>query len=297
MNRAAERAEASARAMRVIGSRLEQDPGLLSMDGGAWTNRMIRVASGLRRSPGWVADADAATLHRELSELGDAVAVEIGALLTAATTVREFLSVTTGRVLSHLAELRTSLQQHLTVVDDLDAVLADFAALAGLWRESTVRGPAWRIGDVGRRLERCLVVLDLLDSVLDPSAAGDEESDDVVASVLEVLLASSESLVAYRRRHRSDIEMGSALDLVIRDESNPRSLAASLAMLREHTVNGETSLGDGFVEQAAAAMALPVEEMVPRLRELVISAGTAVVSRWFSTPVYPIVMRPTGGGS
>jgi uncharacterized circularly permuted ATP-grasp superfamily protein/uncharacterized alpha-E superfamily protein len=296
MNRAAERAEAAARAMRVIGSRLEQDPGLLSMDGGDWTNRMIRVASGLRRAPRWVPNADAATLQRELSLLGDAVAVEIGALLTAATTVREFLSVTTGRVLSHLAELRTSLQQHVTMVDDLDAMLADFAALAGLWRESTVRGPAWRIGDVGRRLERALVVLDLLDGVFDPSPAHVDESDDVVASVLEVLLASTESLVAYRRRHRSDIEIGSALDLVIHDESNPRSLAASLATLREHTANGETSLGDQFAAQAAAAMALPSAEMVPRLRQLVVGAGAAVVGRWFSTPVYPIVMRPTGGG-
>jgi uncharacterized circularly permuted ATP-grasp superfamily protein/uncharacterized alpha-E superfamily protein len=296
MNRAAERAEAAARAMRVIGSRLEQDPGLTSMHGGAWTNRMVRVASGLRRVPGWVPDADVVTLQRELSVLGDAVAVEIGALLTAATTVREFLSVTTGRVLSHLAELRTSLQQHLTVVDDLDAVLADFAALAGLWRESTVRGPAWRIGDVGRRLERSLVVLDLLDGVFEPSLAPGDDSDDVVASVLEVLLASTESLVAYRRRHRSDIEVGSALDLVIHDESNPRSLAASLATLREHAANGETSLGDQFSVQAAAAMALPPAEMVPRLRELVTEAGRAVVSRWFSTPVYPIVMRPTGGG-
>jgi uncharacterized alpha-E superfamily protein len=102
--------------------------------------------------------------------------------------------------------------------------------------------------------------------------------------------------VAYRRRHRSDIEIGSALDLVIHDESNPRSLAASLATLREHTANGETSLGDQFAAQAAAAMALPSDEMVPRLRQLVVGAGAAVVGRWFSTPVYPIVMRPTGGG-
>ncbi len=218
-NRSAERAEAMARTMRVVGSRLEQDPGLLSMHGGAWTSRMIRVASGARRNGHWSFEPGPMVLNTELSSLGDAVAGEIGSLLTEATTVREYLSVTTGRVLSHLAELRSSLQAHRTVVDDLDAVLADFAALAGLWRESTVRGPAWRIGDTGRRLERCLVMLDLIEGVFEPAPVGTELDDDVDTAALEVLLAASESLVAYRRRYRSDVETEAALDLVIHDEA------------------------------------------------------------------------------
>lgn len=301
-NRAAERAEAMARTMRVIGSRLEQDPGLLTMAGGEWTSRMIRVASGIGRSPRWDPEPDPTGLDAELSALGDRVAAEIGALLTEATTVREFLSVTTGRVLSHLAELRSSLQQHLTVVDDLDAVLADFAAIAGLWRESTVRGPAWRIGDTGRRLERCLVVLDLIEAVFDPAPeidagrvpAGGPHDDDVEAAVLEVLLGATESLVAYRRRHRSDVEVEAALALILHDEANPRSLAASIAMCEEHARHPELSVSADFATKAWAALELPVAQMVPRLRELVEQAGADVVTQWFSTPVDPIVMQPTG---
>ena len=295
-NRAAERAEAMARTMRVVGSRFEQDPGLLSMAGGSWTSRMIRVASGIGRSPRWGFPADPAGLDAELSTLGDRVAAEIGALLTEATTVREFLSVTTGRVLSHLAELRSSLQQHLTVVDDLDAVLADFAAIAGLWRESTVRGPAWRIGDTGRRLERCLVVLDLIEAVIDPLPDDSEPDDDVDAAVLDVLLAATESLVAYRRRHRSEVETEAALALIVHDESNPRSLAASIAMCEEHARHPELSVSSEFAVSARAALELPVAEMVPRMREIVDRAGAEVVRQWFSTPVHPIAMQPTGGG-
>ncbi len=301
-NRAAERAEAMARTMRVITARMEQDPGLLGLHEGAWTNRMRGVAAAVRREreidP--FPDADADTLREELSFVGDAVAREIGSLLTEATTVREFLSVTAGRILSHLAELRSALQQHLTVVDDLDAVLADFAALAGLWQESTVRGPAWRIGDTGRRLERCLVVLDLIEGTLGssdtcasvPWAAG--AGDEVGAAATEVLLATNDSLVAYRRRYRSDVEVDQALHLLVHDASNPRSLAASIVRLEQHAADGDWSVGGDFIGDVRAALELPVDEMVPRVRSLVDDAGRRVVSRWFSTPVNPIAMNPTG---
>ena len=297
-NRAAERAEAMTRSMRVISARIEQDPGLIAMHGGAWADRMRRVTATVRRDFSTVlgasASIDAETLNTELSYVGDAVAREIGSLLTEASTVREYLSVTTGRVLSHLAELRSSLQRHVTMVDDLDAMLADFAALAGLWQESTVRGPAWRIGDTGRRLERCLVVLDLIEGALDPSVDDSPARDEVDASAIEVLLAANDSLVAYRRRYRSDVELEAALHLLVRDASNPRSLAASIERLAQHAADGEPALGDHFVDRARTALALPFAAMVPELRTLVRDAGDRVVGRWFSTPVNPIVMRPTG---
>lgn len=301
-NRAAERAEAMARAMRVISSRMEQDPGLVALHGGAWSNRMCRVAAAVRRNPGiepYVSPTPD-ILHNELSFVGDAVAREIGLLLTGATTVREFLSVTTGRVLSHLAELRAALQVHTTVVDDLDAVLADFAALAGLWQESTVRGPAWSIGDTGRRLERCLVVLDLIDGVFDQrfSTAGDATANaEVDASAVEVLLAATDSLVAYRRRYRSDVEIDAAIALLVHDVSNPRSLAASIARLSRHAADGESAVGDEFVERANAALVLPIEQLVPEMRQAVAEAGDRIVTRWFSTPVNPIIMRRTVGAA
>lgn len=296
LNRSAERAEAMARTMRAITSREEQDPSLTGLHGGDWIARMCRIAASVRREYVVANPPSLDSLHTELSKVGDAVALEVGSLLTGATTVREFLSTTTGRVLVHLAELRQSLQQRLTVIDDLDSVLADFAALAGLWLESTVRGPAWRIGDTGRRLERCLVVLDLIEATFDrpvvgaPDRQGDSEADDVDRSAVEVLLAANESLVAYRRRHRSDVEQDAALALLVRDVSNPRSLAASIQRLAEHSTDGEVAIGDDFVRAARAALALPTHEMVPALRGEVLAVGNRVVRQWFSTPVDPIAM-------
>jgi uncharacterized circularly permuted ATP-grasp superfamily protein/uncharacterized alpha-E superfamily protein len=295
-NRSAERAEAMTRTMRIISSRLEQDPGLASVQGGVWTLRMCRMAGAVRRLRD-VVDGEPTLdwLREELSTVGSAVAAEIGSLLTEATTVREYLSVTTGRVLAHLAELRSVLQRHLTVVDDLDAVLADFAALAGLWQESTVRGPAWRIGDAGRRLERCLVVLDLVDAARpDPGADGTVD-EEVETAVTEVLLAANDSLVAYRRRYRSDVEWGAAVELLVRDPSNPRSLAASVERLVADGDDGESAIGSDIARQMHAALALPVDELVVTMRPLVEEAGTRIVGRWFSTPVNPIVMRQREG--
>jgi uncharacterized circularly permuted ATP-grasp superfamily protein/uncharacterized alpha-E superfamily protein len=298
-NRAAERAEAMTRTMRIISSRLEQDPGLASVQGGVWTLRMCRMAAAVRRLR--ALDAGEPTLdwlREELSTVGSAVAGEIGSLLTEATTVREYLSVTTGRVLAHLAELRTVLQRQLTVVDDLDAVLADFAALAGLWQESTVRGPAWQIGDAGRRLERCLVVLDLVEAARPGAvaAADDEHAEaEVDTAVTEVLLAANDSLVAYRRRYRSDVEWDAAVELLVREPSNPRSLAASVARLVADTDDGESAIGRDLGRQMRSALELPVPDLVVAMRPVVEEAGDRIVSRWFSTPVNPILMRQREG--
>ena len=104
-------------------------------------------------------------------------------------------------------------------IDELDTCIADLAAFVGLWDESTVHGPAWRFGDLGRRIERSLVVLGLVDACLGPLAEADraapsplQAGDIVDRSVLEVLLAANESLVAYRRHHRSDVEQDAASD-------------------------------------------------------------------------------------
>ncbi len=296
-NRAAERAEAMARTMRVISARLEQDPGLAGLHGGAWTARMMRVAARVRRDHTDVSVASPSldALNEQLSLVGDAVANEIGSLLTEATTVREFLSVTTGRVLSHLAELRSSLQRRATVIDDLDAVLADFAALAGLWQESTVRGPAWRIGDTGRRLERCLVVLDLIDGAIGNGVtSGDPRDAEIDTAAIEVLMAANDSLVAYRRRHRSDVEIDAAIALLVHEPLNPRSLAAALDQLVRHALDGEPAVGGAFADRARQALELPIDRMLTELRAVVDDAGRQVVSRWFSTPVNPVVFSATG---
>lgn len=292
MNRACERAEAMARTIGAISSRMEQDPGLVSLDGGQWSIRTQAIARGVRRmrSPGHD-DPDAADLtgdpSGELAQTTDAIAFEIGILLTEATTVREYLSVTAGRVLERLSNTRAALQRRAAAVDDLDSLLADFAALAGLWNESTVRGPAWRLGDAGRRIERTLVVLDLVEFGF---STRPDRDDPVDAAVLEVILAANDSLVAYRRRHRSDVEPDAAFALLVRDSTNPRSVAASIERFGQHAADAEWSEGIAIAAAAREALSLPRGELVPSVRGLIVDAATKLNARWFAAPVSPIVV-------
>jgi uncharacterized alpha-E superfamily protein len=297
-NRSAERAEAMARTARVVASRIEQDPGLSVLDDGGWIRRMVEVLRSVRREGrggGPVSD-DLGTLHAEVDRLTVAVAHEVGSLLTAATTVREYLSTTTGRVLAHLAELRAAFNAHEAGVDDLDAVLADFAAFAGLWHESIVRGPAWRIGDTGRRLERALVVIDLVEAVLRSDGGVEPVTGDVEAAAVEVLLAANESLVAYRRRHRSDVELDAAISLLIHDDTNPRSLVSAIDRLQRHAEEGEWPVGLQLADRARATLGLPLPQLLVEARAVIDEVGTSVIERWFSSPVAPIVLRPTEVG-
>jgi uncharacterized alpha-E superfamily protein len=48
---------------------------------------------------------------------------------------------------------------------------------------------------------------------------------------METLLAAHDSLVAYRRRHRSDMDQAAVLNLLVHDPLNPRSVRASLDRL------------------------------------------------------------------
>jgi uncharacterized alpha-E superfamily protein len=295
-NRSAERAEAMARTARAVASRLEQDPGLALLDGGGWERRMNAVLRRVRRAVVVTDDNPAQPLRDELEATTGAIAAQIGTLLTDATTVREYLSVTTGRVLAHLAGLRTAVRRGAAGVDDLDSVLTDFAALAGMWHESIVRGPAWLIGDTGRRLERALVVLDLVEAAigLAPAAPADEHTPEIEAASVEVLLAANDSLVAYRRRHRSDVELDAAIALVVHDDTNPRSLVSSIDLLESHAVEGAWDIGIDLARQARATLELPLHDLLPAARRVIDQIGVHVVERWFSSPVSPIVMRPTG---
>src|SRR4029450_10839325 len=85
-----------------------------------------------------------------------------------AAPVGEYLAGTTSRVLNRLARLRRSFSSGRVPIDVLDDAVQELAALSGLWAESTGRGPGWRFGEIGRRLERADVVLGLIGALAQP---------------------------------------------------------------------------------------------------------------------------------
>ncbi len=310
MGRAAERAEVAARAARVIAGQLHQDAGLVTVGRGHWAEGVLALLRSGRGAPvrtaaleGGVDGVDATSsspfdrIERELDDARRAVATQISLLVDEAMAVRPYLSNTTGRVLTRLAAVAADLVAPGARVDDLDMVLVDLAALAGLSMESVVRGPAWRFLDLGRRLERALAILGSIEAALAPAV------DPLAFQPLsETLLWTNESLVAYRRRYRSDIELDAVMDLLVHDDANPRSLAFQLDRMREHVASLGWEQGRALVERASMGAITPINASISGGRRLQVDAlvldtrgpllelGDSVVERWFSDPVNPMVL-------
>jgi uncharacterized alpha-E superfamily protein len=91
------------------------------------------------------------------------------------------------------------------------------------------REAAWLMLDSGRRLERALTLIALLRPTLTL-----RHEDTLQSQVLEAVLVSTDSLTIYQRRYRSYIQLPLVLELLLLDESHPRSLAYQLGQLSIH---------------------------------------------------------------
>lgn len=154
------------------------------------------------------------------------------ALLSAAYAVRDRTSGDTWRVIDGIrgkleamqAQSRTELDQ---AQDDLDELITSLVALAGLAQESMLRGQAWLFLDMGRRLERGQLLAAMLGAVVVGVREPAQESN-----LLEALLTSTESLMAYRRGYHDQPQCEPVLALLMFDEANPRSLVYQLKELQ-----------------------------------------------------------------
>ena len=224
-------------------------------------------------------------------------ATQLASLVQEASSVREFLSTTTGRVLGRLARAHSELLDEASPTDELDSVLVDLAALAGLVMESTVRGPAWRFLDLGRRLERALAVLGSVEGAL-----GVDSTPMALQPLAEAVLGANESLVAYRRRYRSDVDLNAVLELLLRDDTNPRGLAFQLDRLREHVAALAWPQGVDLVQKASAAAIAGIDDQaaggrrvaldsyVLAVRGPLLELSGAIGRHWFADPVNPTMM-------
>lgn len=111
--------------------------------------------------------------------------------------------------------------------DRLNHAVITLSAFGGLVMESMTRGDGWRFLDIGRRLERAAQMVELLRNGLG-GGSGDEPG------VIEAVLEIADSSITYRSRYMTSLQTDLALDLIMVDEANPRSLAFQLARLTEH---------------------------------------------------------------
>jgi len=142
-----------------------------------------------------------------------------------AKNVRDRLSLDCWRVINHLDSFAySSGRDPLDVLEDTLFTLSSFSGLA---MESMTRGLGWRFMDMGRRAERAMNQVGLI-------RAGLEKICDTPTTALEALLEVADSIMTYRGRYRTSFQLAPVLDLLLMDESNPKSLAFQLSQLAEH---------------------------------------------------------------
>jgi uncharacterized alpha-E superfamily protein len=137
--------------------------------------------------------------------------------------VRERLS---GDMNFLISQLRESVKtepgtQFLELPPILTACLELLSAFSGMERENVNRGSGWLFMSLGRRLERAIYLTRQLREVATPLAEGDWP-------FLEMLLEVADSSVSYRSRYFTTLQPLAVLDLLMLDESNPRSLEFQL---------------------------------------------------------------------
>ncbi len=150
-----------------------------------------------------------------------------------ARTLRDWLSLDAWRSVAHLEqELRRPLGASdpsalRGLVDLLNRALTLLVALESLIAESMTHGQAWRFLDIGRRLERAASVLGLLRNGL--GAPSPREGP-----VLEALLEVTASTTTYRRRYLATLQVAPVVDLLLCDETNPRSALFQMEAIAAH---------------------------------------------------------------
>jgi uncharacterized circularly permuted ATP-grasp superfamily protein/uncharacterized alpha-E superfamily protein len=239
LGRYVERAEGAVRLLRSVLSRLMDESGMAS----------IAALPALLRALQDIWDVIPAT-HMDMApvslplmeqtllvilfdpEYGDSVRATLTALHRVAAQVRDRISVDSWRSLNHLEQDFTRPQPLSQVplteaLELLNRAIMTLAAFSGLGVENMTRGPAWRFLDMGRRLERARHTTSLLRSLL-------VRVPEYEGAVLETLLEIADSSMTYRARYLSTLQCAPVLDLLLTDDTNPRSVAYQLLALAEH---------------------------------------------------------------
>ena len=108
----------------------------------------------------------------------------------------------------------------------LSGCLEQLSAFSGMERENITRGTGWLFLNLGRRLERAMYTVRELREL---GAGLDEES----WPLLEYLLEVADSSMTYRSRYFTTLQPTAVLDVLMADETNPRSLNFQIVHLAD----------------------------------------------------------------
>ena len=114
-------------------------------------------------------------------------------------------------------------------LDHLDQGITAIAAFNGMAAENMTRGFGWTFLDLGRRIERAHNLAELLGEFF-----GERQDEATEAAALTFALEAADSILTYRSRYLFAPMLPLVLDLLLADETNPRSIAYPLAQISDH---------------------------------------------------------------
>jgi uncharacterized alpha-E superfamily protein len=109
----------------------------------------------------------------------------------------------------------------------LDGVIMNVATFGGLVAENMTRGAGWRFLEIGRRIERGIVICNIIGSLVASRSAWVELS-------VRLAFELCDSIITHRKRYLTESYSLPMLDLVLSDSANPRGLAYQLDSLLAH---------------------------------------------------------------
>ena len=239
LGRYAERAESTSRLIRCVFTRLIERPEGSELADLTLLLQTLRLAATLptHRFPEPAATPAAVPIDRELFQLvfqrnrPGSLASVVLEWHRVAGTVRDRISLDMWRVVSGAQRFTHTWSAEQTptpgdALDVLDRTIIHLAAFGGLATESMTRGEGWRFLDLGRKLERSMNLLTLTAATLSRPMTPE-------AGILDAILEVADARMTYRRRYLGQLRAEAVLDLVLFDETNPRSLVAMLLAVRD----------------------------------------------------------------
>lgn len=237
LGRYSERAEATMRLLRCVLLRLLED-GRPDSNPDTLRRLLLILAD---RTPERPASTTAGG-WAEVEELVEALLVgprtfslrdSLDQLQRTATRVRDQISDDAWRVLNALHldrrwRRRKTPRLGWATLELLDDGIRALNAFSGTESENMTRNFAWRLLEMGRRLERAGHLAELTRSLVPGTPDLDE------AASLRLLLELGESFMTYRSRYLMTPLAAPVLDLLLLDETNPRGVAFQLRELEGH---------------------------------------------------------------
>ena len=224
LGRYAERLEASVRVLRAVMQRIA---GERSQIQGHEAEGCIALMAHLGLVPAGVTDLTEhlPALLRDPRRPGS-VPDLLGRLRYNAAAARDRLSDDMWRLFNRLerdARLPATAFALSTAQGVLDTLVLDLAAVSGMQQENMTRGHGWRFLEIGKRIERACIVLGLAGTATRHCLQDD--------ALLTPLLEICDSTMTYRRLHFARPSLVPALDLLLLNDVNPRSVAHQFQIL------------------------------------------------------------------